>query len=426
MIKELGLDNSSTTTGNSTYTPCQMSSEDIVNTHDTFMKSFGIELSDDDKRLPYIYWTPKLHKSPVKHSFIAGSSKCTTKQLSSLLTKILTVIKTGLEKCCSIKTSHTGVNNMLILKNSTNLLSSLGHLGVHKATSIQTFDFSTLYTSIPHDLLKSRMNNIINNAFKHKNGAARYTHIKVGRNKSYFTSDPLNGDNKYTANDICKMIEFLVDNIYIRFGGQLFRQMVGIPMGTNCAPLLADLFLYSYENEFLDKIIKEGKRKLARRFNLSYRYIDDLISFNNKRFKEFISDIYPKELTISETTESISVASYLDLLFTRDRSNNITTKLYDKRDAFGFHIVNFPFMSSNITSAPAYGVYASQLIHYARCCSSYSDFLIRHRALVKRLLSQGYKVNRLSNTFKKFYGRHTDLVGQYKKNVCQMFADSIS
>ena len=50
-----------------------------------------------------------------------------------------------------------------------------------------------------------------------------------------------------------KIIEFLLDNIYVRFGGQLFRQMVDIPMGTNCAPLLADLFLYSYENEFLDK-----------------------------------------------------------------------------------------------------------------------------------------------------------------------------
>ena len=121
------------------------------------------------------------------------------------------------------------------------------------------------------------------------------------------------------------MPEFLVDNIYGRFGGQLFRQMVGIPMGTNCAALLADLFLYSYENEFLDKLIKEGKRKLARKFNLSYHYTDDLIFFNNKRFKEFISDIYPKELTISETTESISVASYLDLLFIRDNSNNITT-----------------------------------------------------------------------------------------------------
>ena len=222
------------------------------------------------------------------------------------------------------------------------------------------------------------------------------------------------------------MIEFLVDNIYVRFGGVLFRQMVGIPMGTNCAPLLADLFLYSYENEFLDKLIKEGKRKLARKFNLSYRYIDDLSSFNNKRFKEFISDVYLKELTISETTESTSIASYLDLLFIRDKSNNITTKLDDKREAFSFHIVDSPFMSSNIPSAPAYGVYASQLIRYARCCSHYSDFSLRHRALVAKLLSQGYKVNRLSNTFKKFYGRHTDLAGQYKKNVSQMFADSIS
>ena len=201
------------------------------------------------------------------------------------------------------------------------------------------------------------MNNIINNAFNHKNGAARYTHIKVGRNKSYFTNDFLNGDIKYTANDICKIIGFLV-------------QTVGIPMGTNCAPLLADLFLYSCENEFLDKLfIKEGKRKLARKFNLSYRYIDDLISFNNKRFKEFSCDIYPKELTISETTESTSVIAYLDLLFTRDKSNNITTKLYDKGDAFGFHFLNFPFMSSNIPSAPACDVYASQLI-----CSTYSDF----------------------------------------------------
>ena len=73
------------------------------------------------------------------------------------------------------------------------------------------------------------------------------------------------------------MIEFLVDNIYVRFGEQLFRQMVGIPMGTNCVPLLADLFLYSFENEVLDKLLKE-ERKLARKFNLSYHYIDDLIS----------------------------------------------------------------------------------------------------------------------------------------------------
>ena len=95
LIKELGWDNCSTSTGNSTYASCQMSSEDIVNTHDTFMKSLGIELSDDDKKLPYLYWTPKLHKSPVKHRFIAGSSKCTSKELSSLQLKCLQSYWTG-------------------------------------------------------------------------------------------------------------------------------------------------------------------------------------------------------------------------------------------------------------------------------------------------------------------------------------------
>ena len=216
------------------------------------MKSLGIELSDDDKRLQ------------VKHRFIAGSSKCTKKQLSSL-----SVIKTGLEKYSSIKISHIGVNNMWILQNSTNLLLSSAHLGVCEATFVHTFDISTLYTSIPYDLLKSRMNNII---------AARHIYIKVGRNKSYFTNDPLNGDNKYTANDICRLTEFLVDKIYVRFGGQLFRQTVGIPMATNCSTSSADLFLFSYENEVSDKLIKEGNRKLARKFSLSYHYTDDLIS----------------------------------------------------------------------------------------------------------------------------------------------------
>ena len=68
----------------------------------------------------------------------------------------------------------------------------------------------------------------------------------------------------YTADNICKMIEFLIHNIVVQFGGRLFRQMIGIPMGTNCAPLLADLFLYSYENEFLDNMIRSGHRRPAR------------------------------------------------------------------------------------------------------------------------------------------------------------------
>jgi hypothetical protein len=73
------------------------------------------------------------------------------------------------------------------------------------------------------------------------------------------------------------MLEFLIDNISVSFGGTLFQQVVGIPMGTNCAPLLADLFLYSYESEFLQKLVKDKKIDEARAFNFIYRYIDDVI-----------------------------------------------------------------------------------------------------------------------------------------------------
>ena len=170
---------------------------------------------------------------------------------------------------------------MWILKNSTGLLSSLDQLDVRTATSVQTFDFSTLYTSIPHDLLKSRK----------KDGSLRYTHIKVTRAKGYFTHD-INGggDNMYTADNICKMIEFLINNIFVQFVGHLFHQVIGIPMGTNCAPLRADLFLYSFENEFLDNMIRSGHRRLDRSFNLCYRYIDDLIAFNNKKFLDYLKE----------------------------------------------------------------------------------------------------------------------------------------
>ena len=207
---------------------------------------------------------------------------------------------------------------MWILKNSTRLLSSLDQLDVRAATLVQTFDFSTLYTSIPHDLLKSGISNLVHNAFRKKDGSVRYTHTKATREKGCFTHD-INGggDGMYTADNICKMIEFLIDNIFVQFGGSLFHQMIGIPMGTNCAPLLADLFLYSYENEFLDNMIRSGHWRLARSSNLCYRCIDDLIVFNNKKFLDYLKEIYQSQLTVETANKSDHLADYLDLTFVR-------------------------------------------------------------------------------------------------------------
>ena len=150
----------------------------------------------------------------------------------------------------------------------------------------------------------------------------------------------------YIAGNICKMIEFLIDNIFVQFGGYLFRQATGIPMETNCAPLLADLFLYSYENEFLHNMIRSGHRRLARSFNLCHRYIDYLIVFNNKKFSDYLKEIHASQLTVEKANKSDHLADYLDLTFVIDSRGKLSTRLYDKRDDYDFHIVNFRFLSS--------------------------------------------------------------------------------
>ena len=125
------------------------------------------------------------------------------------------------------------------------------------------------------------------------------------------------------------MLEFLIDSIFVSFGRTLFQQVVGIAMGTTCAPLLADLFVYSYESEFLQKLAKDKKIHEARAFNFTYRYIDDVLSINNSRFAKFLPLEYPPELEVKETTDTASSASFLDLYLEFDDSGQLSTKIYD-------------------------------------------------------------------------------------------------
>ena len=117
---------------------------------------------------------------------------------------------------------------MWIVENSTRLLSSLDQLNVHKATSVQTYDFSTLYTSVPHNLLKSQITALVQNSFKRRHGSNRYTHIKITSGKGYFI-DTINrgGDNLYTADQTCRMVKLVIDNIFVKFEGVFFVRSLG-------------------------------------------------------------------------------------------------------------------------------------------------------------------------------------------------------
>ena len=92
LIKELGIKN--VNSNNPTYILIGDSLETIVKSHNQFITSVGLEMPEEN--LPYLYWTPKLHKSLWKHRFTADPSKCTTKDLSFLLAKQLSTVKDGL------------------------------------------------------------------------------------------------------------------------------------------------------------------------------------------------------------------------------------------------------------------------------------------------------------------------------------------
>jgi hypothetical protein len=134
------------------------------------------------------------------------------------------------------------------------------------------------------------------------------------------------------------------------------------------------------------KLLQDNNKKLVVSINHTFRYINDILSFNNHNFHNYIHLIFTEELEKKDITESDISVSYLDIFLNIDSNDRLTTTLYDKRYDFDFAIVNFPFLCSNIPISPAYGVYISQLIRYARACFAFEHFSKRGKPLTKKFI----------------------------------------
>ena len=113
---------------------------------------------------------------------------------------------------------------------------------------------------------------------------------------AFFTSEKPKKYHAWSCQNVCDALTFLLDNIFVRFGTKLYRQVVGIPMGTNCAPLVADLFLFSYERDFMMSLSDDKQADVIDAFNTTSRYLDDILNINNVYFDDMVSHIYPSEL----------------------------------------------------------------------------------------------------------------------------------
>ena len=144
-------------------------------------------------------------------------------------------------------------------------------------------------------------------------------------------------------------------------------------MGTKCAPIVANLFLFCYERDFMLSLSDNNQTDIIEAFNSTSRYLDDLLNIDNPYFEQMVGQIYPTELQLNKANSSDTEAPFLELnLFITN--GIVSSKIYNNRDDFNFEIVNFPFLDGDVPRSPSHGVYISQLIRFARVYSNVDDF----------------------------------------------------
>ena len=380
---------------------------DIINNNMELCERYDLTLQEHQKTLPIMYWTPKMHYTPSRARFIVSSSKCSTKPLSRVVSNTFKLIFNQIQNFHNKSKFYKNYNRFWVINNSKPLIDKLNNINTKKkAKEISTFDFSTLYTKLPHNDLLRVLNTLIDFVF---DGG---THKYLGFSEfSTFWKKKPSGKRSFSRSKLKALVKHLITNTYFIVGNLLIRQSIGIPMGIDPAPFWANLYLYHYEEKFVTNLITIDKIR-ARKFFNANRFIDDECNLNDSgEFSKSYSEIYPKELQLKCEHQG-NHATFLDL----DISvvNNIFVyKLFDKRDDFPFTIVRMPDLSGNIPSYVYYGSIMSEFLRIARCTLLLSDFIPRANTLYKRMMNQGGSQNKVLRQIRKAMSRHPEPFNKY-------------
>ena len=203
----------------------------------------------------------------------------------------------------------------------------------------------------------------------------------------------------------------------------MFRQTSGIPMGGNCSPLLADLFLLHCEFVFMTDLIKNKKFNLARLLSNNSRYIDDLCIINYEHFDTIIPKIYPSSLIASRSGLNNKEVEYLDVKI-RISSSGVETSVFHKVDDFNFQVTLLTFPDSTIPNNMGLNVFSGQIIRYARICSSFKDFSDKANRTYRLLVARGYDSLDLRIHAEKCLHRHSELLYKFGLFSARQLLDS--
>ena len=395
----------------STFEHVDKTVDSIFTEHSEFMNKYGIKMEDNNKKLPFLYITPKQHKSPIGFRFITSGNACTLQQLSVYLGICLKSMLHSAQNKSKYDHKFHNRNDFFIIDSNQPILDFIGRDRYAKGKkSIATFDFSTLYTSIPHAQLKDNLLKFVNRIFEFKDKL--YIIPNLYTKKAYFSNNKGKSVG-FNKEDLLNCLYYLIDNSYVIYDDIIYRQTVGIPMGTNAGPQIANVYLHVYEFEYVKSLIELGDESSLRKLRNIFRYQDDLISFNDEGLlNSSLDKIYPKEMVVNNTNISPCKCSYLDLTISIFR-NKYLVKLYDKRKDYKFNVISYPFLDGNIPTNQSYGVFISQLVRFSKINSTFKGFVDDTRELVKKLTKQGFLLAALRNKFFKFYQSYLNIWGKF-------------
>ena len=188
-------------------------------------------------------------------------------------------------------------------------------------------------------------------------------------------------------------------------------------MGTNCAPYLANIFLHEYEYDYIYALIRNKNIKTATHLSRMFRYPDDCIVFNDEDdFNNHFILMYPSEMVLKCTNISPAKSTFLDLTISVYRGKYHCSS-YDKRNDFGFKVVNYPNLNGNIRKAQSYGIFVSQLVRFTTINDNLKSFLADATNMVKKLVNQGFKRDILKKKYTAFTHRYIGSWYKYGRDL---------
>ena len=396
LLKEVGA------LGNAdpTYEISDINPSDLINDDVALCERFGLPLDEEQKTLPIMYWTPKMHYTPSRARFIVSSAKCSTKPISRVVSNAFKLIFNQIQNFHDMSKFYKNYNRFWVINNSKPLIERLDVINTRKkAKDISTYDFSTLYTKLPHNDLIRVLNTHIDFVFD--GGTSKY--LGFSESKVFWKRKPT---RKQTISrfQLKALVKHLITRTYFIVGNLIIRQSIGIPMGIDPAPFWANLYLYHYEQEFITRLMRTDKKR-ARKFVNACRFIDDECNINDHgEFSRSFQEIYPEELQLKCEHQGLH-ATFLDLDI-QIVDGIFVYKLFDKRDEFPFSIVRMPDLSGNLPAFIFYGSIMSEFLRIARCTRLIEDFIPRAKMLCERMVSQGGSKNAVLKQVRKAIERH--------------------